>query len=130
MDAQTTRVEFAGAANTGSSGFRLQVVIEPFEGPIRGRTLHVQNELSVGRDPAADLRLDGRLISRKHAIVRVAGEGLEIEDVSSNGTLVDGTLLHMGRRRVGRECILIVGCVRLWLCAAAFADSERCARHT
>lgn len=113
MDAQATQVEFADAARAVSSGFRIQIVVEPFAGPAQRVSLEVDSELSIGRDPDAGLRLGGHFVSRKHAIVRAVGDGLEIEDTSSHGTLVDGTLMHMNQRRVGRECVLIVGCVRL-----------------
>jgi pSer/pThr/pTyr-binding forkhead associated (FHA) protein len=115
MDAQTTRVEFADAARAASSAFRVHVVVEPFAGPAQRVSLDVDRELSIGRDPDASLRLGGHFVSRKHAIVRPADDGLEVEDTSSHGTLVDGSLLHLNRRRVGPECVLIVGCVRLRL---------------
>jgi pSer/pThr/pTyr-binding forkhead associated (FHA) protein len=115
MDAQATQVEFADAARAVSSGFRLQIVMEPFAGPAQRVSLEVDRELSIGRDPDAGLQLGGHFVSRKHAIVRAVGDGLEVEDPSSHGTLVDGSLLHMNRRRVGRECVLTVGCVRLSL---------------
>ena len=115
MDAQVTQVEFSDAARAASSGFRVQIVVEPFAGPAQRVSLDVDSELSIGRDPDAGLRLGGHFVSRKHAIVRAVADGLEIEDTSSHGTLVDGSLLHMNRRRVARECVLIVGCVRLRL---------------
>ncbi len=115
MDAIVTQVEFADAARAVSSGFRLQIVMEPFAGPAQRVSLEVDRELSIGRDPDAGLRLGGHFVSRKHVIVRAVGDGLEIEDTSSHGTLVDGSLLHMNRSRVGRECVLTVGCVRLKL---------------
>jgi pSer/pThr/pTyr-binding forkhead associated (FHA) protein len=115
MDSQTTQVEFTDAARAVSSGFRLQIVVEPFAGPAKRVSLEVDSELSIGRDPATGLQLGGHFVSRKHAIVRAAGDGLEIEDTSSHGTLVDGSLLHMNRRQVARECVLIVGCIRVRL---------------
>ena len=101
--------------DTTSFGFQVQVVIERFEEPIVGMTLNVERDLLIGRCPSAGLIIDGRLVSRQHVLVRAAQAGLEVEDVSSNGTLVDGTLLLRGRRRVGSQCKLLVGCVRLTL---------------
>ncbi|HKU45137.1 MAG TPA: FHA domain-containing protein [Polyangiales bacterium] len=115
MNLQTTQLGSDSGASEASAGFRLQIVVEPFEGPIRGLTLNAERELSIGRDPQCGLQLEGRLISRKHAVVRATPDGLEVEDTSSNGTLVDGTYLRMNRRQVAQDCILVVGCVRLWL---------------
>jgi predicted component of type VI protein secretion system len=90
-------------------------LVEHFEGPILGQTLNIDSELVIGRDAEADLRLQGRLISRRHVLVRAVDGGLELQDISVHGTLVDGVPLQLARRRVGRECNLLVGCVRVWL---------------
>ena len=95
--------------------FLLQYVVEPLSGHVEARTVTVCSELVIGRDQAADLRVAGRLISRRHALVRALHDGLEIEDVSTHGTLVDGVTLRLDRVRLGRECHLLVGCVRIWL---------------
>lgn len=111
----TQQLTLGLAADTTSFGFQLQVVIERFEEPIVGMTLNVERDLLIGRCPSAGLIIDGRLVSRQHVLVRSAQSGLEIEDVSSNGTLVDGNLLLRARKRVGSQCKLLVGCVRLTL---------------
>ena len=120
MDLQTTQPFSSDSA--ASRAFRLEIVLEPYKGPTRDLTLYVERELSIGRDLAAALRIDGRLVSRKHVIVRASNPGLEIEDVSCHGTLVDGAYLRMGRRCVADECILVVGCTRLWLRRVAISD--------
>ena len=102
-------------ADARPGGFWLLVVIEPFEAPIITRTLSVNGELVIGRDASADLTLGGALVSRRHAVVRGVQGGLEIEDISSNGTLVEGTTLKHACLRVPHECTLYVGCFRLWL---------------
>jgi pSer/pThr/pTyr-binding forkhead associated (FHA) protein/S1-C subfamily serine protease len=56
-----------------------------------GRRVEVTAELVVGREDA-DLVLDDPQVSRRHAAVRPADGGLEIEDLgSANGTSVNGT---------------------------------------
>ena len=95
--------------------FRLQYLIEPYAGPIVAQTLTVHEELVIGRDPAADVQLEGRLISRRHLLVRATYTGLELEDISTYGTLVNGVPLQLARLRLGRECTVLVGCVRVWL---------------
>jgi pSer/pThr/pTyr-binding forkhead associated (FHA) protein len=95
--------------------YRLQVAIESYSGPAATRTLTVERELVIGRDDKAGLTLDGGLVSRRHVLVRAVEEGLEIEDVSSNGTLVDGVTVRRASVRAGNECTLDVGSFRLWL---------------
>jgi hypothetical protein len=45
----------------------------------------------VGRDPEADVFIDAVGVSRRHALIVVAGEGVTLADLSSkNGTFVNG----------------------------------------
>lgn len=63
------------------------------------RTLVIEGqEAVVGRDPACDLWIDAPGVSRRHAVVRVTGEGatraVVLEDLgSTNGTFVEGRRL-------------------------------------
>ncbi|MET0285005.1 MAG: ATPase, T2SS/T4P/T4SS family, partial [Polyangiales bacterium] len=102
------------AVRIEQSSFVLQVVIE--SGSSRStRTLTVEGALLIGRDAEAGLCLDDDLVSRRHAIVRADGAALEVEDVSSNGTLVDGAPLRRARRSVGEECVVCLGASKLTL---------------
>src|SRR3954468_12072712 len=62
----------------------------------RLRYLHHDLELSegqfaVGRNASCQLSLDDPLVSRRHALLTVRDEGVEIEDLQSrNGVLVNG----------------------------------------
>ena len=59
-------------------------------GPLAGREVEVTSDLVLGRQ-AADLVIDDPQVSRRHASVRPAGNGLEVEDHGSrNGTWVNG----------------------------------------
>jgi pSer/pThr/pTyr-binding forkhead associated (FHA) protein len=99
-----------------SAAFWLRVVIEPYVAPISTHLLNVRDALLIGRDPGAGVLLHGELVSRRHVLVRAThGGGLEIEDLSLHGTLVDGMPLLRARLRVAHECTLQVGCVRLRL---------------
>jgi class 3 adenylate cyclase len=61
------------------------------EGPLAGQRLTVESALTLGRGEA-DVVIDDPEISRRHAIVRVYEDHLEIEDLDSlNGTWVNGT---------------------------------------
>jgi pSer/pThr/pTyr-binding forkhead associated (FHA) protein len=63
-------------------------------GPLAGRQVEVTAMLVLGRQ-AADLRIDDPEVSRRHAALRPADDGLEIEDLGSlNGTWVNGTRIQ------------------------------------
>ncbi|HEU4396830.1 MAG TPA: FHA domain-containing protein [Actinomycetota bacterium] len=63
-------------------------------GPLAGRQVEVAALLVLGRE-AADLAIDDPEVSRRHAGLRPAGDGLEIEDLGSlNGTWVNGTRIQ------------------------------------
>ena len=72
------------------------------DGPLAGRRLEVDRELSIGR-VHDDLAASDPELSRHHALLRPAVGGIEVEDLgSTNGTWVDGlrivapTLLRPG----------------------------------
>jgi hypothetical protein len=79
-----------------------------------GETFIVEgDETTVGRSPDCDIFLDDVTVSRRHAVVRRTGAGLEIEDLGSlNGTylnrkridaaaaLTDGDELQIGKYRL------------------------------
>ena len=63
-------------------------------GPLAGRQVEVTAVLVLGRE-AADLVIDDPEVSRRHAGLRPAGDGLEVEDLGSlNGTWVNGTRIQ------------------------------------
>jgi len=60
------------------------------DGSLAGHRLEVASEVLIGRENAA-LLLDDPEVSRRHAVIRPRGDGLEIEDLGSlNGTWVNG----------------------------------------
>lgn len=66
----------------------------PENGPDAGAALAIrlkQGQAIIGRGEAAQVRLADPLVSRRHAVVRAAGGGLELLDYgSANGVLVNG----------------------------------------
>jgi pSer/pThr/pTyr-binding forkhead associated (FHA) protein len=59
-------------------------------GPLAGRRVEVTSVLVLGRQ-TADLVIEDPQVSRRHALVRPAGDVLEVEDLGSrNGTWVNG----------------------------------------
>lgn len=78
------------------------------EGPLAGQRIPVDAEVVVGR-AEADVTIDDPQISRRHALIRPAVAGLEIEDLDSlNGTWVNGERVD-GRRLLGSGDLVQVG---------------------
>jgi predicted component of type VI protein secretion system len=81
-----------------------------------GRSFDVSGELVVGR-VEADVSIDDEEVSRRHALVRPAGGGIEILDLGSrNGTWVNGVriagatpLAHGDGVRLGRTSLRVEG---------------------
>lgn len=71
-------------------------VLTAFSGPEDNGTLYVlyEGRNTLGRDESQDVRLvDGR-VSGQHGFVFVRADGASFIDVSTNGTLVDGKIVH------------------------------------
>ncbi len=80
-------------------------------------------EQRVGRFPNADVRLSVHGVSRRHALLRSVGEGLEIEDLGScNGTFVDERPVERATVSAGSE--IRFGPVRLRVEAVDADDVE------
>ncbi|MCB1627046.1 MAG: SpoIIE family protein phosphatase [Xanthomonadales bacterium] len=65
---------------------------------VEGLTPPIEFELlangTLGRDPAADFRLDHPTVSRRHADIRVEGRKVEVTDLgSANGSRINGRAL-------------------------------------
>jgi pSer/pThr/pTyr-binding forkhead associated (FHA) protein len=60
------------------------------EGPLAGQLLELDHDVVIGR-VSADITIDDRELSRRHAVLRPGKRALEIEDLGSlNGTWVNG----------------------------------------
>jgi EmrB/QacA subfamily drug resistance transporter len=87
---------------------QLRRVVRGIWGPVLGTEVAVDRELVVGRE-AADFTIHDPEVSRRHAVLRPVGGGVEVEDLgSTNGTFVNGeriavptTLAREGTIRVG-----------------------------
>jgi transcriptional regulator with GAF, ATPase, and Fis domain len=66
------------------------------QGPVpRSIPLPESGELTIGRGDDCDVQIRDAKLSRKHAVLRVRGGKVELEDLGSrNGTFVGGTRLH------------------------------------
>jgi pilus assembly protein CpaF len=54
----------------------------------------MDGSLSVGRGVDCDVRIEGTLVSRRHARLRLQGQQVCVEDCSRNGILIGGRMLH------------------------------------
>jgi DNA-binding winged helix-turn-helix (wHTH) protein len=67
----------------------------------------------LGRDPELDLFLDSPGVSRRHALLRIDGEDVTVEDLGSkNGTFVRSQRVHAPTRLMDRD-VFSVGSVQL-----------------
>lgn len=70
-------------------GETIAIVLIIRTGTGAGRRIEVEGPMTIGRE-AADITIEDPEISRRHAEVRPAGGGLEVEDLgSTNGTFVN-----------------------------------------
>ena len=88
----------------------LLVEVKPYGASLFMSVLRVEHVLVIGRDPVCGLVLEGELVSRRHALLYATETGLEVEDISRHGTLVNGLPLHAKRVQVENEIQLMIGC--------------------
>ncbi len=63
-----------------------------------------QGELTIGRNPGNDILIDNVGVSRRHAVIRVRGEAVILEDMgSANGTSVNGQKITSHELKNGDE---------------------------
>ncbi|HXE56857.1 MAG TPA: FHA domain-containing protein, partial [Gemmatimonadales bacterium] len=73
-----------------------------------GREYRVEDGLSIGRDAACDVVVDGKDVSRNHAEIRLGAAGYVVTDRSTNGTYVNGERVA-GERPLARGDVIRVG---------------------
>ncbi len=79
-------------------------VLRGVSGVYFGKTFPLRGKTSLGRHSENDIFINVDGISRKHAIISVVAEGLEIEDLgSSNGTFVNGEKITKQPIKIGDE---------------------------
>jgi two-component system cell cycle response regulator len=92
MSSEETRITGYQPPSGGGSGWLVVVHAPPLQRRLLGAHLPLGGgEVTLGRDVGCDLVLDAEDVSRRHARVRAAGAGHEVEDLgSTNGTFVGG----------------------------------------
>ena len=65
------------------------------KGPQTGSTFVLDTpDITIGRDPSSSVFLNDMTVSRRHAVLHIAGDSARIEDLGSlNGTWVDGAIV-------------------------------------
>ena len=82
------------------------------------------SEITIGRDPACDVRLGDEGISRRHIRLAASGQEWTVEDMgSTNGTTVNGEKLA-GRRELGEGDRILMGHTVLKFVRQAEIDTE------
>ncbi len=79
-----------------------------YDGEFYGTECFTQSRLVIGRGPDADIRIECDLISRVHALLRIVGERIIAEDLSSrNGIRVNNRAVR--RAPLGNWDSLVLG---------------------
>jgi len=79
-------------------------VLRGVSGVYFGKTFPLRGKTSLGRHSDNDIFVNVDGISRKHAVITVLADGLEIEDLdSSNGTCVNGEKIKKSALNIGDE---------------------------
>lgn len=94
-------------ADSGATRMRMAVpkfVLRGVSGPAFGKTYPVPSTLVIGRAEECSICIPSEEISRKHAQVKPAMDGLAVEDLgSANGTYINGQRVQHGVLKPGDE---------------------------
>lgn len=86
----------------------MSAVLVVTEGPAAGQRFELDSEVVLGREGVSATIADDSELSRRHAVVRPAAGGFEIEDLGSrNGTFVNGQKVEGAVRLSGGDMIKI-----------------------
>jgi pilus assembly protein CpaF len=115
---------------SSAASLDVDVILELESGEMqRLRTPISNRRLSIGRNAANDICLDGDLVSRRHVVIDLLAEGLRIADSSSNGTRAAGRILRGDAVEIPYGAPIGIGgtSVRITLAdtAPAFDDDEQ-----
>lgn len=97
------------AANDGPGATTVRAVLPMFvlrgmTGGAFGRSYALSHPVTVGRAPECDIYMDASGLSRLHARLVPAEDGVLVEDLnSSNGTFVNDCRIHRHKLRIGDE---------------------------
>jgi len=99
-------------------------VLAVLDGTGAGQRISVDGTVVVGRGEGADVILEDRELSRRHAVFRRSGTSLEVEDLGSlNGTWVEGVRIETPVR-LAAGSVVKLGQTHLEVVDAARASSS------
>jgi pSer/pThr/pTyr-binding forkhead associated (FHA) protein len=88
-----------------------------------------EGQFAVGRNASCQLSLDDPLVSRRHALLTVAGDGVTVEDLQSrNGVIVNGQRIS-GRIRLSVGDRILIGAQELTLLQGRETGRETAAQN-
>jgi pSer/pThr/pTyr-binding forkhead associated (FHA) protein len=93
---------------------RIEVAVER-GGDVQRVFVEQSKPITIGRDPECALRLESPSVSRRHAVLDVKGDLLNVKDLSSNGTLVGTRVLRRGALQASLGTPLQIGEFKLTL---------------
>ncbi|MEM6792376.1 MAG: FHA domain-containing protein [Acidobacteriota bacterium] len=76
--------------------------------------IQLSDEILIGRGGDCQVQLPKDSVSRNHAVIRPSGEGYEIENLSSNGTRLNATMLEQPRSLAGGDRLYIADYVVIY----------------
>ena len=80
---------------SSAASLDVDVILELESGEMQRLRAPISNRrMSIGRNAANDICLDGDLVSRRHVVIDLLAGGLRIADSSSNGTRAAGRILR------------------------------------
>ncbi len=103
------KIESGNAAKKDDNKTRIRMALPKYvlrgvSGVYFGKTFPLRGKTSLGRHSENDIFVNVDGISRKHALISVLADGLEIEDLdSSNGTFVNGKQITKQKLNIGDE---------------------------
>jgi pSer/pThr/pTyr-binding forkhead associated (FHA) protein len=95
--------------------FNTAIFLVTSAGPDQGRRFALdQDEITIGRALASDIRFENGRVSRYHAIVRRRATTLYLEDtLSTGGTYLNRELLTTPRELHPGDVITLASCIEL-----------------
>lgn len=122
-DVDSWKREFAEAAARGPSHTRLLAqqfrvgyisLLRPGGASSERHFIPANTTITIGRGVDSNIRIldDDRMISSTHALVEANESGIFFVDMSTNGTMLNGSLVGPTRRKLTAGDVLEIGSVR------------------
>jgi pSer/pThr/pTyr-binding forkhead associated (FHA) protein len=64
---------------------------------------------TIGRDPSRDVVIDDGRVSSEHGFLLLRPDGGSYVDTSTNGSLIDGQVVHLNQVEIQHGSVLVLG---------------------